>query len=57
MEPLVGIIIGSDSDLGVMSKTAEILTNWRSHMSLASSLHTGLRTECMNMQDRQEKEV
>lgn len=25
MEPLVGIIIGSDSDLGVMSKTAEIL--------------------------------
>ena len=24
-------------------------------MSLASSLHTGLRTECMNMQDRQEK--
>ena len=24
MEPLVGIIIGSDSDLGVMSKTAEI---------------------------------
>ena len=52
MEPLVGIIIGSDSDLGVMSKT-----NWRSRMSLASSLHTGLRTECMNMQDRQEKEV
>ena len=26
-------------------------------MSLASSLHTGLRTECMNMQDRQEKEI
>ena len=25
MEPFVGIIIGSDSDLGVMSKTAEIL--------------------------------
>lgn len=25
MEPLVGIIIGSDSDLGVISKTAEIL--------------------------------
>ena len=53
MEPLVGIIIGSDSDLGVMM----LNSNWRSRMSLASSLHTGLRTECMNMQDRQEKEV
>ena len=34
MEPLVGIIIGSDSDLGVMSKTAEILT--------ASALNAGI---------------
>ena len=55
MEPLVGIIIGSDSDLGVMSKTAEILD--KLEIPYEFSIISGLRTECMNMQDRQEKEV
>ena len=55
MEPLVGIIIGSDSDLGVMSKTAEILD--KLEIPYEFSIISAHRTECMNMQDRQEKEV
>ena len=53
----VGIIMGSDSDLPVMSEAAKVLDSLVLNTNLPSFLLTEHQTKCMNMPLQHRKEV
>ena len=55
--PKVGIVMGSDSDLKVMSKAADMLEKLGIDYEIKIIPHTGNRMSFLNMQKQQRKKA